>query len=385
MTTIESLISEDYTALDADQRTSKALSQLESSKDIVIVLHDGEYQGVITAEQILRHEVTNQGQKIKTVYKRAPRVAHDTELTEALRLLHEDDLKVLPVFNDGLIGVVHLNDILQAVLNKHTTLTAADVMTEDVTTVSPTTSVKQAIGTLRDLKVSRLPVVDGSPVGLISVYDIVRRFHHPQDRRQNQETNDGRSGRMGEKRSPLGVDVQSIMQRRLITAGPEMNLYKLVQHLIDNDVGSVLITKDNDLRGIVTRRDILYRLVHEYHAEDNAVHVSIASNIDNLGRAELIDMIHDFTEKYASQFGTGHITLHVSRHKERRQGQSLLYGRLHVRTQDAREHLTGEGYGPRHLTRNLLRKLRIRILRDHQNHPEQSTAEFLEHMDMTSL
>lgn len=387
MQTVKPLTTTSHKQLDASQTTNEALKQLDSSKDLVAVTRNGAYEGVVTAEQIFRHEVTNQGQKIRAVYKRAPKIQVDTDVIEALRLMYEEDLKILPVFDDNLHGVIHINDVLPAVLNEDTELTANDIMTPNVTTINPQTSVKQAIGILRQHKISRLPVTeDNTLVGIVSIYDIVHRFHKPQERKEMSKRNQERSGLLSEKHSPLDVDTRSIMKQNLVTASQKTTMPDIIESITDNNVGSVLITsKDNAVKGIITRRDILHRLVHEYQETNKTVAISISSNIDNLGREELTEMIRDFVTKFNAQIGPGYITLHVKRQRQRRKGQSLLYGRLHVQTDQTKQHLTAEGYGPLQLTRNLLRKLRTRILKYHQDHQQVSAAEYFEHFDITSL
>jgi predicted transcriptional regulator len=389
MQTVKPLVKEDYKTLDASQTTSEALTQINSSKDLIVVIQDGTYKGVITAEQIFRHEVTNQGQKIKAVYKSAPKVDIDTELPEALRLLYEDDLKIIPIFDDNaLVGVVHLNDVLSAVINEDTDITADDIMSTQLISADPDSTIKQVMGKLREHKISRLPIVDhtGKPQGIISVYDIVHTFHKPQSRREATEKNDENTGLMGEKHSPFDVEVRSLMKRELVTAHKDTKLPTIINKIHEDSVGSVLLTDDNNkLVGIITRRDILNQLVHEYHESNKTVNINIATNIERIGRSELTEMIANFVEKYQNNIGHGHISLHISRHKERKGGQSLLFGRLHVRCQKANHHVSGEGYGPRHLTQNLLRKLRTLILKHHQDHQQISTAEYFEHFDITSL
>jgi predicted transcriptional regulator len=389
MQTVKELIRDDHETLNTTQTTSEALKHLESSKDLVVVIEDGSFKGVITAEQVFRHEVTNQGQKINAVYKSAPKVNIDTELPEALRLLYEDDLKIIPIFDDDrLIGVVHLNDVLDAVINDETAIRAKDIMSTKMISADPDEAIKQVMGKLRNHKITRMPVVDhtGKPQGIISVYDIVRKFHKPQDKQEASERNQARTSLHGEKHSPFDVEVKSVMQRDLTTAHSNTKLPSIINLMHGNDVGSVLLVDDkNRLEGIITRRDILNQLVQEYHESDRTVDINIATNIDNIGRDELTTMIANFVEKFQNSIGHGHINLHVSRHKERRGGQSLLYGRLHVRCQKAKHHVTAEGYGPRHLTRNLLRKLRTLILKHHQDQQQVSTAEYFEHFDITSL
>lgn len=84
---------------------------------------------------------------------------------------------------DGnVIGIVTEIDILKAV-NEGQVLAnakAADVMTKDVATVTPDTSMTEMIKIMEDFHVIRLPVVkEGKLVGIVSRGDIIRHMIEP--------------------------------------------------------------------------------------------------------------------------------------------------------------------------------------------------------------
>lgn len=77
-----------------------------------------------------------------------------------------------------LAGIVSERDVVKALARKGAevhTLSAADVMTATVTTVTPQTSINQAMELMDKGYFRHLPVVDdGKLVGIISVRDVVR-------------------------------------------------------------------------------------------------------------------------------------------------------------------------------------------------------------------
>ena len=79
---------------------------------------------------------------------------------------------------ERLVGLVTHRDLLraQARLPRGRSVSASEVMTREVETVSPETSVRQAIIRLLDDRFGCLPVVDarGKLVGILTESDIVR-------------------------------------------------------------------------------------------------------------------------------------------------------------------------------------------------------------------
>jgi predicted transcriptional regulator len=380
MTTIKDLIRNDHKEIQTDQTTQKAISTLESSKDVAVVIEDGEYKGIITAEQIMRHNLNKDGQKVRSLYIHAPKLDPQADISRATRLLYENDLKVLPVVTDDkILGIIHVEDVLNYFADELEG-SANEIMTTELATVKPTTTIGQTMATLRDNRVSRLPVVEnGRAVGIVSIYDITHRVFKPKHRQQ-------KGAIMAERKSALNADVQSIMQQPLTTLHAKASISDTIQAMHNDSVGSVIILEENQsLGGIITRRDVLEHIVGRLNGGEEEVHLNIASKIDDLPRQHILEDLAKFVEKYKQHIGPGYITFHIKQHKETLKGNHLLYGRLRTRCQKTTENLSAEGYGAQALTQNVLRKLRTRILKHHQDQHQISTTEYLDHFDITSL
>lgn len=78
----------------------------------------------------------------------------------------------------GLAGIVSERDVVKALANKGpavATLCAGDIMTRTVTTVTPETTISEAMELMDRGYFRHLPVLDnGALVGVISVRDVVR-------------------------------------------------------------------------------------------------------------------------------------------------------------------------------------------------------------------
>ena len=115
-------------------------------------------------------------------------ITPQTSVYAAHRLMKERRVRRLPVVQDDrLVGIVTLGDIRAAEPSGATTLSKAEILTlldelsvdkimaRHVTTVSPTTSIREAAGIMLVHKISGLPVVEnGAVIGIITESDIFR-------------------------------------------------------------------------------------------------------------------------------------------------------------------------------------------------------------------
>lgn len=104
-------------------------------------------------------------------------------------------IRHLPVTRQGkLVGLVTHRDLLRAAATHASDpaaqpLWAADIMTRDVTTVTPNDSLREAVALMLRNKFGCLPVVttDGMLVGILTEADLVRYAQHlieDKDRRE---------------------------------------------------------------------------------------------------------------------------------------------------------------------------------------------------------
>jgi len=132
-------------------------------------------------------------------------VSPDTDVESVIAVLRENELPGVPVVNEGgrLVGIVTETDLVlpdddgdlhlphyvnifggtvfieplkryEQKLRKAFASTAADMMTEDPTTVSPDTSVEEAAKIIHDTGHNRLPVVEhGRLVGVVTRVDVL--------------------------------------------------------------------------------------------------------------------------------------------------------------------------------------------------------------------
>jgi len=115
---------------------------------------------------------------VKDIMTPQPRTASPrTTLAEASQQLWNGDCGILPVIDEGkIVGVVTDRDMYIALGTRNqpaSQITVGDVATRTVWTCAPTDDVHVALGTMKERRVRRLPVVaEGSLVGIISLNDL---------------------------------------------------------------------------------------------------------------------------------------------------------------------------------------------------------------------
>jgi CBS domain-containing protein len=118
-------------------------------------------------------------------------VSPAASVLDAVRQMNAQRIgSLLVTENDRVVGIFSERDVLSRVLDQGkdpAETPVAEVMTTDVVTVSPSTTVEDALSVISEKRCRHLPVMDGdSLLGLVSIGDLTRwvtRHHeaHIQD------------------------------------------------------------------------------------------------------------------------------------------------------------------------------------------------------------
>jgi CBS domain-containing protein len=119
-------------------------------------------------------------------------------------------------------------------------MVAKDIMTKEIITVSPTTSVKKLAMTLVKNQISGAPVVDksGKIIGVVSEADIV-----------------------GKK----GKDVRAIMSKKVISATEDTPVDAVAQLMTTHKITRLPVMRNDKVIGIVSRADIVNAIAMGKH------------------------------------------------------------------------------------------------------------------------
>jgi CBS domain-containing protein len=138
---------------------------------------------------------------------------------------------------------------------------AHHIMTKDVITVTPRTSILDAANLMLRCNLSGLPVLDedGALVGIVSQSDFLRRYEIGTQRKRPRwlQFLAGPDGLAGDFVHDHGRRVQDVMTHDPITVQQNTTLDELVHLMEKHDVHRLPVMEGKNLAGIVTRSNLL--------------------------------------------------------------------------------------------------------------------------------
>ncbi|MGP0090443.1 MAG: CBS domain-containing protein [Xanthobacteraceae bacterium] len=123
----------------------------------------------------------------------------------------------------------------------------------DVVTITPEASIRIAADWLHARNIGALVVISGDAIlGLISEREIVHAF-----------------GQYGE--AMASIPVKDVMQRRLITVGPDDSVNRVMNLMTRHRVRHMPVLRDGKLAGIVSIGDVVKHRLEELELEVNVI------------------------------------------------------------------------------------------------------------------
>ena len=143
-------------------------------------------------------------------------------------------------------------------------LVAADVMTTDVITVTPDTTVRDIATLLHSKRISGVPIVDaaGQILGIVTEGDLVLREAIAGEHRRSWWLTlfDDPNVLARDYAKTHGRIARDIMTKSVISVGPTTTLPEIAKTLERHRIKRVPVIKDGLLMGIVTRSNLLQAL-----------------------------------------------------------------------------------------------------------------------------
>lgn len=137
---------------------------------------------------------------------------------------------------------------------------AKDLMTRDVITITPESSLKDACKILREKRISGLPVIDASGhiVGIVTVTDIMRIIGEIYKWQILEKTSTGLnlSDLVGKER--LNTDVKNVMTKNVYSVDEDKDIGEVLRLIFTHEIHTIPVTKDGLLAGVIGKRDIVY-------------------------------------------------------------------------------------------------------------------------------
>ena len=152
---------------------------------------------------------------------------------------------------------------------------ARDLMTTDLVTASPETSVVEAADTMLRFWVSGLPVVDsdGALVGMITAGDLIRRAEIATEPHRDgfAQFKAGTERLAADYARAHGKLVKQVMSTALFTVAETTPVQEIVDIMDRHDVKRVPVMDGRRLVGLVSRTDLLRALVSAARKRQDAI------------------------------------------------------------------------------------------------------------------
>ncbi|WP_336036977.1 CBS domain-containing protein [Halobacterium yunchengense] len=367
---ITDIVSTEFETFDGDARAAELVGAFRETKaKALVVTEDGEYEGVVTQRRLNSTHVDPDA-KARGLVWHVGKVDVDDDVRTVARLMVGSDAKVLPVFDDGdLVGVVTADALLAEVQPFLRVLTVDDVYTSELVAASPDATLGEVLHTLREERITHLPVVeDDEPVGVVSLYDVLDFTARELQRGQGGSPGAGAGNTRGKTHGGFGeraggldrlldIPVEDVMTAPVETTTRDRRLDHAVGVMLDAGISSLVVTADGDPVGMVTDTDVLRALT--WTGETRLpVQITNVDLLDDVGREDVTEMIEGVASKYGDlDVLEANVFLHE--HDETLRGTPLIMARIRLFTDKGHFVGTGEGYGAGHalrLARNVLER-----------------------------
>ncbi|MDQ0160154.1 acetoin utilization AcuB family protein [Alkalibacillus salilacus] len=144
-----------------------------------------------------------------------------------------------------------------------------EIMSKPTVKLSPSDLIEEALALLNEHTIRHIPIVDESDqvVGILSDRDVRDATPSILEPDQNYQI--------------LKHDVSSIMTSPVITVHPLDFIEDIASIFYDHEIACVPVTKNNQLVGIVTEKDLLYRLIQltGIHEQSSQIEIKVPNKV----------------------------------------------------------------------------------------------------------
>lgn len=261
---IKNLMSEDLITIDKDQNLSDALKLLRKHNvSRLPVTNNKELVGIISERDIAKKLGSSKYESMpasrlhisSVMVKDVFTVPETMQLGDVAKLMLENGIGSVPVMHDDkMVGIVSKADFVTlAVGIAFDKITVKEIMTKDLTAISPTERLVHARRLMLESHVGRLPVVDDDKlVGMITSKDLMRAFidfrKKVPEKYQKSQIKD--------------VLVEDIMSSNPQYVSKEMTITEVSNIMIETGYNGLPVVEEDKVVGIITQTDIL-RLIEK--------------------------------------------------------------------------------------------------------------------------
>ena len=262
---IKNLMSEDIITIDKDQNLSDALKLLRKHNvSRLPVTNNKELVGIISERDIAAKLGSSKYESMpasrlhisSVMVKDVFTVPETMQLDEVAKLMLENGIGSVPVMDadDKMVGIVSKADFVTlAVGIAFDKITVKEIMTKDLTVVSPTERLVHARRIMIENHVGRLPVVeDEKLVGMLTSKDLMRAFIDFRKKVPEKY----------QKSQIKEVLVEFIMSSNPTVTSKDATISEVANVMIETGYNGLPVIDYGQVVGIITQTDIL-RLIEK--------------------------------------------------------------------------------------------------------------------------
>ncbi len=361
---LKELVREEYQVVNSNEAISKVLSMLELEHDkAVLVEEDGKIIGVAREKDLIRGGLmTNPDEtKIKNfLVKTGAFHVNELKPEKVARRFIEDSTPFVLVKLNEKFGVIYIDDFLQKLKPEFDAI-AKEVMNPEVITVKMSDGVAKALATMREHGISRVVVVDEANkiAGIVTGKDIVDRVVSLKK--------DARLGYLSkkEKEKTLSIMVEGIMSTPVIVVEKEDTIAEVIDLMVENEISSIVVARNNTPEGIVIKRDILEHYLKRAIPKEYEVQIITKGLVlDDFELEKLLDDLNKFLRRFKGSLGKSHLFVYVKKLKTYYRRIPLIHVSMRLRSDHGVFFVTGETWGVEFAVHAALNKLERQVIKD---------------------
>ncbi|MEM3395435.1 MAG: CBS domain-containing protein [Nitrososphaerota archaeon] len=358
---VKDYMSPSFVTIAADESLTRAKGVFETEHPPLIVVVEGEkFFGIITERVLLKPRLNPLVVKAASVALRPPKLSPDDNVCKAARLMIENSLKAIPVLQDEkVVGILTVRDVVSSCSRFLRGIKVREVMTRDPVVINVDDTIGKAVSVMRDMGVSRLPVVENGELrGILTLHDLITKIILPREKSSIGDM-------MGEKIRTLSNRVRDIMTVPVHTAYPWEPVQRALDRMEQYDISSLVVVEDRKVVGILTLIDILApiaRLGSQFVEDIDVQVIYKLGSIDTSSKERVSLMSRRFINRLRKTIGKGVLTLHFKEHKEKHGERHLIHCRARLKTDKYQFVGVGEGWTPDLAARTALDRIERQII-----------------------
>lgn len=365
---LKELIRDDFEVINANETVSKLFPMLEKldrdKANAILVEEDGKIVGVVREKDLIRGSVLKNPHetKVKSLLVRTGKIdLNELDPYKVARRFVEDSTPfVIVQIDDKKVGVIYINDFLNALKDEFKDVKVREVMNPEVITVRRFDSAAKALSVMRTHGIDRVVVVDenNKVIGILTGKDVVDRVISPRKRARMGDSS-------GEKEKTLSIMVESIMSAPVISVTRNDSVAEVIDLMVENRISSVVVTRDGLPDGIVIKKDILEYFLKKESKKDFNVQITTSDiTLDEFDREAIMEDVEKLMRKFAEFLGESFLFIYIKRHKEHFRNLPLIHVRLKLASEKGNFMVSGESWGVEYAVHVALKKLEREILKE---------------------